>query len=222
MPRGKEQCYAGIYHPIFVAHGGGFRSLRDSEAEVQEDIAIVRMREEHYACNAFDPWFIAFVAFQNTARLDWWSCDRPTRPQEVDPALQAEVWSASRKLGNPDKMQPGFWQQASKKRRYHGEAFYGRARTEDDGHLRTFIYVRRVFEDVQFGVKVLVRTEQLRASDDFLFWLLSYFALRKIRTYDAIVAQVRTDFTLDTMALLFAIIVISIATAMSLPPVIRI
>ncbi|XP_020293054.1 glutamate receptor ionotropic, kainate 1 isoform X3 [Pseudomyrmex gracilis] len=32
----------------------------------------------------------------------------------------------------------------------------------------------------------------------------------------------RTDFTLDTMALLFAIIVISIATAMSLPPVIRI
>jgi len=33
------------------------------------------------------------------------------------------------------------------------------ARTEDDGHLRILSDVRRVFEDVQFGVKVSVRAE---------------------------------------------------------------
>ncbi|KAH0948159.1 hypothetical protein HN011_006352 [Eciton burchellii] len=49
------------------------------------------------------------------------------------------------------------------------------------------IYARSVSGDVQFSVKVSVRTEQLHASDDSPLWLLSYFALSEIRTNDAIV-----------------------------------
>lgn len=55
--------------------------------------------------------------------------------------------------------------------------FSGRARTEDDGHLRVPSVVRRVSEDVQFGVKVSVKSEQLRvpmSSFPFLRRTLSY------------------------------------------------
>ncbi|KAL2736647.1 hypothetical protein V1477_013156 [Vespula maculifrons] len=39
---------------------------------------------------------------------------------------------------------------------------------------------------------------------------------------DAVTVQLRSELTTDTMALLFAVIVILVTTAMSLPPVIRI
>lgn len=55
--------------------------------------------------------------------------------------------------------------------------FSGRARTEDDGHLRTLSDVQRVSEDVQFGVKVSVKSEPRRVpmiSFPFLRHTLSY------------------------------------------------
>lgn len=80
--------------------------------------------------------------------------------------------------------------------------FSGRARAEGDGRLRILLLLlvllgaRRVFEDVQFGVKVSVNGATWRIYD-FLPFPLSRASPhpRGIRTNDIVVAQARTIFT---------------------------
>ncbi|KAF7393225.1 hypothetical protein HZH66_009058 [Vespula vulgaris] len=62
--------------------------------------------------------------------------------------------------------------------------------------------------------------ERSRRSMDLLFRSLLYE--RVSSRNDAVTVQLRSELTTDTMALLFAVIVILVTTAMSLPPVIRI
>lgn len=55
--------------------------------------------------------------------------------------------------------------------------FSDQARTEDDGHVRIPSNVRRVSEDVQFGVKVSVKSEQLQVP------MISFSLLRRTLSY---------------------------------------
>lgn len=74
---------------------------------------------------------------------------------------------------------------------------------------------------MRFRVKVFVNNPSFRVFIWFFRLLVSHSAPKR-STQERCHSEVRVELTSSTMALLFAIIVILVTTAMSLPPVIRI